>query len=64
MKTVEELAIEYINRNFPEGTDNLEAIKWAYIDGYNAARYTFIPVNHKNNCIYIDNDDLNLSINV
>lgn len=60
MKTVEELAIEYINRNFPEGTDNLEVIKWAYIDGFNAARYIYVPVHHKNNCIYIDNNDLNL----
>lgn len=60
MKTVEELAIEYINRNFPEGTDNLEVIKWTYIDGFNAARYIYVPVHHKNNYIYIDNNDLNL----
>lgn len=55
MKTVEELAIEYINKNFPKGTDNLEAIKWAYIDGFNAARYTYSS-SHKNNCFFIDEE--------
>ena len=62
---INELAEKYVKTNYPDVIgDDFQAIKEAYIDGYNAVRYTFIPVHHKNNCIYIDNDDLNLSINV
>ena len=67
MENIDQLAEDYILENWPDDIEDLEirnSIKFAYIDGYNAARYTFIPVHHKNNCIYIDNDDLNLSINV
>ena len=62
---IDELAEKYVKSNYPDVIgDDFQAIKEAYIDGFKAARYTFIPVHHKNNCIYIDNDDLNLSINV
>ena len=62
---IDELAEKYVKTNYSDVIgDDFQAIKEAYIDGYNAVRYTFIPVHHKNNCIYIDNDDLNLSINV
>lgn len=44
---IDELAIEYINKNFPEGTDNLEAIKWAYIAGFKAARYIYSSSSYK-----------------
>lgn len=65
---IDELAEKYIKSNFEDNLNNdielRNSIKFAYIDGYNDARYTFIPVHHKNNCIYIDNDDLNLPIDV
>ena len=62
---IDELAEKYVKSNYLDVIgDDFQTIKEAYIDGYNAVRYTFIPVHHKNNCIYIDNDDLNLSINV
>lgn len=61
---VEDLAEKYIKSNFEDNLDNdielRNSIKFAYIDGYNYASYTYIPVHHKNNCIYIDNKDLNL----
>lgn len=61
MKNIDQRAEEYILKIWPDDIEDLEirnSIKFAYIDGYNAARYTFIPVHHKNNCIYIDNEDL------
>ncbi len=59
---IDELAEKYVKSNYPDVIgDDFQAIKEAYIDGFKAARYIYIPVHHKNNCIYIDNDDLKIS---
>lgn len=63
MKNINQRAEDYILKIWPDDIEDLEirnSIKFAYIDGYNAARYIYVPVHHKNNCIYIDNNDLNL----
>lgn len=47
---INELAENYILENWPDDIEDLEirnSIKFAYIDGYNTARYIFIPIHHK-----------------
>lgn len=54
---INELAEKYIKSNYPDVVgDDLIAIKEAYIDGFNAARHIYIPVHHKNNCFFIDEE--------
>ena len=58
---IDELAEKYVKSNYPDVIgDNFQAIKEAYIDGFKAAGYIYIPVHHKNNCIFLNNDDLKL----
>ena len=58
---IDELAEKYVKSNYPDVIgDNFQAIKEAYIDGFNAAHYIYIPVHHTNNCIFINNDDLKI----
>ena len=58
---INELAEKYVKSNYLDVIgDDFQAIKEAYIDGFNAARYIYIPVHHKNNCIFIDNNDLKI----
>lgn len=58
---IDELAEKYVKSNYPDVTGNdFQAIKEAYIDGFKAARYIYIPVRHTNNCSFINNDDLKI----
>lgn len=59
---INELAEKYVKENYPDVIGNdFKAIKEAYIDGFKAARYIYIPVHHTNNRIFINNDDLKIS---
>lgn len=63
MKNINQRAEDYILKIWPDDIEDLEirnSIKFAYIDGYNAARYIYIPVHHTNNCIFLNNDDLKI----
>lgn len=58
---IDELAEKYVKSNYPDVIgDDFQAIKEAYIDGFNAARYIYIPARHKNNCIFLNNNDLKI----
>ena len=58
---IDELAEKYVKSNYPDVIgDDFQAIKEAYINGFNAARYIYISVHHTNNCIFINNDDLKI----
>ena len=58
---IDELAEKYVKSNYLDVIDDdFQAIKEAYIDSFNAARYIYVPVHHKNNCIFINNDDLKI----
>ena len=51
---IKDLAEKYVKENYPDVIgDDFQDIKEAYIDGFNAARYIYIPVHHTNNCIFI-----------
>ncbi len=51
------IAENYVKLNYPNIVgDDLIAIKEAYIDGFNAARHIYIPIHHKNNCFFIDEE--------
>lgn len=59
MKNIDQLAEDYILENWPDDIEDLEirnSIKFAYIDGFNAARHIYIPVHHKNNCFFINEE--------
>lgn len=63
MKNINQRAEDYILKIWPDDIEYLEirnSIKFAYIDGYNAAHYIYIPVHHTNNCIFFNNDDLKI----
>lgn len=58
---IDELAEKHIKLNYPDVIgDDFQAIKDAYIDGFKAARYIYIPVHHAHNCMFINNDDLKM----
>ena len=58
---IDDLAEKYVKANYPDVIgDDFQAIKEAYINGFNAARYIYIPVHHTNNCIFINNNDLKI----
>ena len=58
---INELAEKYVKENYPDVIgDDFQAIKEAYIDGFKAARYIYVPVHYTNNCIFINNDDLKI----
>lgn len=58
---IDELAEKYVKSNYPDVIgDDFQAIKEAYIYGFNAARYIYISARHKNNCIFLNNNDLKI----
>lgn len=58
---INKLVEKYVKPNYPDVIgNNFQAIKEAYINCFNAARYIYISFHNTNNCIFINNDDLKI----